>query len=343
MAETETADSPLLAQLSTRDKPWDRHKADSQEIALMYFRGGEQRRCERMLDCAHQLQFALLPQEDDQVSIRLKHARFCRQRHCPICSWRKTMMWRSRVLKAMHPRFDRGKTRSRYILEDYPKARFLHVVLTVQNPPMAQLRETCQLMSKAWGKMSRRAIFPAIGWVRSLEVTREKSKRAYPHPHYHCLLMVPPSYFGKMYLKKSAWVDMWQQALGVDYKPSVYVSAVYSKKSGETNGIESGIVEALAYNLKSDDLKLDVDWLTELTAQMTQLKSVAVGGIFKDYINEDEPDNFIRVDDDDDGEDLSQYPQWWFGWREMTQHYHRNAIVEPDSNNHSDDDIMEGE
>lgn len=335
----ETADSLLLSDLSERDKPWDRHKAESQDIALMYFHGGEQARCERMLSCADQLQFALLPQEDDQVSIRLKQARFCRQRHCPICSWRKAMMWRSRLLKALHPNFDRGKSRSRYVLEDYPKARFLHLVLTVENPPMGELRETCQAMSKAWHKMARRKAFPAIGWVRALEVTREKKKRAYPHPHYHCLLMVPPSYFksGK-YLSQVKWTELWQQALGVDYTPVVHVSAVKNLKSSETQGIESGVIEVLKYSIKSDDIKLDSDWLTELTAQMSQIKSVSVGGVFKEYVNEDEPDNFIRVDDDDDGEDLSSYPQWWFGWREMVKHYQRDKVVEPQT---KDSDTIE--
>lgn len=340
----ETADSPLLAELSERDKPWDRHKADSQDVALMYFQGGEQRRCERMLDCAHSLQFALLPQEDAQVSIRLKQARFCRQRHCPVCQWRRKMMWRSRVLKALHPKFDKGKTRNRYILEDYPKARFLKLTLTVENPPMADLRATCQLMAQAWRKLSNRKTFPAIGWVRALEITREKTKRAYPHPHYHILMMVPASYFkggkGSKYLSKDKWIDMWQQSLKCSYKPSIDVGAIKNKSTGETQGLECGVIEVLKYDLKPDELKLDADWLTELTTQMAGLQSVAVGGIFRDYINEDEPENLVRTDDDDDGEDLSSYGEWWFGYREMTKHYHRTKVVESVAN---EDATMEKE
>lgn len=330
MAETETADAPLLSDLSDRDKPWDRHKADSQEVARLYFDGGHQRRCERMLSCADQLQFALLPEDDDQISIRLKQARFCRQRHCPICSWRKAMMWRSRVLRSLHPDFDKGKSRSRYILQDYPTARFLHLTLTVKNPPMEDLRATCQLMSKAWRKLSKRRTFPAIGWIRALEVTREKDKQGYPHPHYHCLLMVPTTYFSKKYITQKQWVQMWKQSLRVSYDPVVDVRAVKSQTTGKTQGVDGGVIEVLKYDIKSDDLKLDAEWLSALTSQMTQLKSVAVGGVFKDYINEDDPDNFIRVDDDDDGEDLSQYPQWWFGWREMVNHYQRDKVVEPE-------------
>lgn len=330
------ATDPLLAELSERDKPWDRHKADSQAVALLYLQGDEQRRCEKMLECAHSLQFALLPQENDQVSLRLKSARFCRQRHCPICSWRKAMMWRSRVLKALSPDFDKGKTRSRYILTDYPKHRFLHLTLTVRNPPMEDLKATCKRMSKAWSEMARQRNFPGKGWIRALEVTRGGDGN--PHPHLHVLIMVPASYFGPGYMKKADWVQMWKKYLKVDYDPSIDIKAVKGK-GGKTQGLDSGVIEVLKYDIKSDDLKLDKDWLADLTTQMSGLKGVTVGGVFRDYINEDEPDNFIRVDDDDDGEDLSSYPQWWFGWREMTKHYHRNAVVEVDSNNDDGDTI----
>lgn len=345
MADTESDHAPILSEISPRDKPWDCHKQSSHEVAQMYFMGGEQARCERMLNCADRLQFALLPQEDDLVALRLKQARFCRQRHCPICTWRKAMMWRARVLRAMHPSFDKGKTRSRYILLDKPKARFLHLTLTVKNPPMGELRETCKIMAHAWQKMTQRKAFPAIGWIRALEVTREKKARAYPHPHLHCLLMVPTTYFTSKYLTKQEWIAMWKQALGVDYDPSISINVVKrqgkSKKDGDgsweddrdrddgINGIDCGVIEVLKYDMKPEDIKLSPEWLVELTEQMRQVKSVTVGGLFKDYINEDDPTNFINDDDNDDGEDLSQYPQWWFGWREMVKHYQRTKVIEP--------------
>ena len=67
-------------------------------------------------------------------------------------------------------------------------------------------------MNKAWQRLIQRKLFPAIGWLRSTEVTRGKDGSA--HPHFHCLLLVSSSYFsGKGYLKQNDWVEMWRSSL----------------------------------------------------------------------------------------------------------------------------------
>ena len=56
--------SPSLSELSPRDKPWDVHRAESDQIANNY-RGTEfQRYSERMDDCAQFLVFGLVPNVD---------------------------------------------------------------------------------------------------------------------------------------------------------------------------------------------------------------------------------------------------------------------------------------
>jgi hypothetical protein len=150
--------------------------------------------------------------------------------------------------------------------------------------------------------------------------------------------MVPASYFNpRVRLPKQWWIEAWRKSLKVDYDPSIDIKAVKPKGkvkvkgegSDQTQGLDSGVIEVLKYDIKSDDLKLDPQWLIDLTSQMANIKGVTVGGVFKEYINEDEPSNFIHSEDESEDEDLSQYPQWWFGWREKVKHYQRDKIVEP--------------
>ncbi len=58
---------------------------------------------------------------------------------------------------------------------------------------MEELRLTVKEMNKSWNKLVKRKQFPALGWVKSLEVTKSQDLTA--HPHFHCLLVVPSNYF----------------------------------------------------------------------------------------------------------------------------------------------------
>jgi hypothetical protein len=82
-------------------------------------------------------------------------------------------------------------------------------------------------MNAAWQRMIQRKAWPAEGFIRSLEVTRGEDGSA--HPHFHCLLAVPPSYFGRNYLSTAKWAAMWQEALRIDYTPICDVRLVKPK------------------------------------------------------------------------------------------------------------------
>ena len=319
MADSE-ASNLYLASHSERDKPWDTHRANADRVAGLYGDAGEQSRYKRMRDCAESLTFAMVAQTEETFRYRLRTAWFCRQRHCPICQWRRSMMLRSRMLKAFHPDFDLGKTRSRYVLEDYPKARFIFLTLTVRNCDICDLRATCKAMSQGWRRLINRKFFPAIGWIRSLEITRNP-QTGQAHPHFHCLLMVTSSYWKKEnYIKQDKWTQYWKEAMRLDYDPVVDVRAVKGK-DGSKYGITSGILETLKYEVKEADLVADSKWLLELTNQLTKIRAFAVGGILKEYIDENEPENYIRVDEDDNGEDLTGYPSNTYTWLSDIRRY----------------------
>ncbi|WP_250382399.1 protein rep, partial [Escherichia coli] len=97
--------------------------------------------------------------------------------------------------------------------------------LTVRNCAIGELGETLSRMNMAFQRLKDRKEFrPVQGWIRTTEVTRGSDGSA--HPHFHTLMMVPPSMFTRDYVKHARWVELWRECLRVDYDPSVDVRAV---------------------------------------------------------------------------------------------------------------------
>jgi hypothetical protein len=175
-------------------------------------------------------------------------------------------------------------------------------------------------MNQAWHKLVKRKNFPALGWVRSLEVTKSDDGSA--HPHFHCLLMVPSGYFDKSggYLNQSEWTDLWQSALKINYTPIVNVKIVKPKLGVEGDGIAAAVCETLKYSVKPDDLVSNAEWLLGLTEQLHKVRAVAVGGVLKQYLAdlEKEPEDLIHVDESSAGIELGRLH---FKWRYQTKQY----------------------
>jgi plasmid rolling circle replication initiator protein Rep len=200
------------------------------------------------------------------------------------------------------------------LVEAYPTHRWLFLTLTQKNVPIQQLRETLTEMNAAFKRLARMRIFPAIGWLRSTEITKGRDGNA--HPHFHCLLMVPSSYFnGRNYIKQTEWVALWRKCMRLDYNPILDVQAV---KQG-TKPMEL-VPELLKYVTKESDLVADRQWFLELTRQMHKMRSIATGGVLKEYLKEleQEPEDLIGEGDSLEAqEDSSLY----FGWQRSQKKY----------------------
>ncbi|MDK6280879.1 protein rep, partial [Escherichia coli] len=99
-----------------------------------------------------------------ETRLRLRDARFCRVRHCPICQWRRSLMWQARFYQSL-PK----------IVAEYPDARWLFLTLTVRNCPITELGDTLTVMNAAFQRLKDRKEFRGVlGWVRTTEVTRGK-------------------------------------------------------------------------------------------------------------------------------------------------------------------------
>ena len=181
-SKTEGGDSWYLSDISPADKPWDLHRVQSDEFErLLKLCDGRERYVERVRECSQWLTYALKAKDDGEVTLKLREARFCRVRHCPVCQWRKSLMWRARFFKAL-PK----------IQEKYPTGRWVFLTLTIKNCEISKLRSTLDGMNKAWQRLTQRKVFPALGFLKSVEVTRKDDGTA--HPHFHCLMLVPAGY-----------------------------------------------------------------------------------------------------------------------------------------------------
>lgn len=292
----------FLSEVSPQDKPWDKHRSFADTVQSHYTGSKFEKYGERISFCSQLLEFGLVPTDEDTLRFKLRAAKFCRVRHCPVCQWRRSLMWKAKAYQVL-PK----------IVEKYPTHRWLFVTLTQKNVPISELRKTLTAMNKGFKRMVERKAFPAIGWLRSTEVTRGRDGNA--HPHFHCLLLVPASYFGAGYMKQSEWVELWRESTRVDYNPIIDVQAV---KKGDNPA--SLVPELLKYCTKESDMVVDRAWFLKLTEQLHKMRAIATGGVLKQYLREleDEPDDLIGEGDDQSVEDFGRL---FFGWKPRAKRY----------------------
>ena len=268
----------FLSDIQPSEKNWDTHRAEAESVRLLYSLSTEfTKYATRIYDCSQVLKFAPTPDK-----LVLKHAFFCRVRYCPVCQWRRSLLWRAVMFQQLPA-----------IKEKYPAYRWVFLTLTVKNPHVTDLRETLKAMNSAWQRMAQTKRFKGVvkGFIRTTEVTRGKDGEMMAHPHFHALLLVDSSYFARNYIKQYEWVTMWQKALRVNYEPSVYVKAVKPSKEGEKDNLDKAICETLKYSVKPSDIAKDDDggdWLHEMTKQTLNMRFIATGGVLKGVLKPEE-------------------------------------------------------
>ena len=330
--------SQFLSDVSPNDKPWDRNKVFCGGVSaplLASEKLSHQKQGKRINECSQNLEFGwvLVSTKTGEVKLRLKYAQFCRVRYCPICQWRRALMWVSRFFDAF-PR----------IYAAHPEMRYIMLTLTVKNCAITELRSTVNQMSKAWERLTKRKDYPALGFVRSLEVTRGKDGSA--HPHFHILLAVPPSYFSGgsrgSYLSKDKWAALWQDAMRLDYKPVCDVRIVKEKVKKEKlvedlplsementtpepmKALMSAITETIKYTTKPADMVKEKAWLLEMVDQMRNVRAVALGGIFKRFLKETETEqDLITASETDVEKVVTNEGGIHFGFRRDVKRYQR--------------------
>lgn len=221
-------------------------RADAERLADVYseihkrlLAPSYQRRADLVGQCGTFLEYRVTEQDR-----RLHKANFCRDRLCPLCTWRRSLKIYGQISRVMNVLESQGFV-------------FLFLTLTIRNRSGGDLPDAVQVLYDGWRKLyHKHSVFrrQVQGTFRSLEVTRNSATGEY-HPHLHCILAVRPSYFdGKNYLPKSAWRAMWRDCAGLDYDPQVDIQRIKPRAGADgSTSLAGAAAEVAKYAVKSQD------------------------------------------------------------------------------------------
>lgn len=310
----------------------------SEFLSASYERLGLSSKAKRVTECGTLLEFAHEIGIDGSVSYvgKLHNANFCKDRLCPLCAWRRSYKIFAQVSQIME-----------LIGSQYS---FLFLTLTVPSVPSEMLSSTISRMIQAWECLRhRKAVQTSVkGFFRALEITRNndaasKSFGLY-HPHFHCVLAVPHSYFtSRAYISRDEWLRLWQSCYN-DYNITQVDIRLARDKFSDVgsdagNKLSSAVAEIAKYAVKSsdyiypDDVVLTDDVVKTLTDALSGRRLTAFGGCFKEAYQK------LQLDDAENGDlvhidsQLNPSLAWLivrYGWSagayKMTAQYIRHPI-----------------
>ena len=258
--------------VAARYRPWRKWKAHAAILARAYDAMGDEARARRVRACGSTLRFRECPNGHEK---RLAAAQFCRDRLCPLCQWRRSLVHREAVRRVLAA------------LEDQERVRYVFLTLTVPNVDEEALGAMVDRMIRAVATWARSAAWTARvrGYVRALEITVNRRTLTF-HPHLHLLLAVPvgPSgYFdgqrkGPLFWSQAQWQQAWEEAVGLP-QAIVDVRAVHGMAAAAA---EVGKYETKpgAY-LRASDPSGTAWAVGVLAGALRNRRTVEWGGIFR--------------------------------------------------------------
>ena len=210
-----------------------------------------------VLECATWLTYHV----DATGKRRLSGMNSCRNRLCPVCTWRRS-------LKTYHN--VRSITDYIAVSQELPHYKYIFLTLTVKSCAADQLRDLITELYAGQKRLRELKAFKAMckGYFCALEVTHNKESNTY-HPHFHFVCAVLPSYFtSRYYLSQAELRQMWRQSMRLDYDPQVWIRKV--------DDLSGAAAEVAKYPVKDEDI-IDVDeW--DLTADAVAAIDQALKG-----------------------------------------------------------------
>lgn len=264
-----------------KERPWKLHKKENLRLVELYKKARikdinliSDSRLFDLEHCGDTLTFL----QNAEGKKKLKSANFCRLRLCPMCQWRRSLKMFSQVKKITDK-----------ILENDKSTRFIFGTFTIKNTDAENLETCINTLNKKFKYLvdQKKTFAPAkklkqnlLGYLKAVEVTYNTKDKTY-HPHLHVIFAVKSTFFknSSNYMTKKEWINLWQQALGVDYKPQTDIRAIKS-------GTAKAVAEVAKYPVKTapilslpDDEAVEV--LKTLTFCLHKKRFVSYGGIFK--------------------------------------------------------------
>lgn len=266
-------------------EPFTKHRRFNTPIARQLAKDSETAwLAKRIANCSSRIALDVEVPDGFEPVAHLKGAKVCDARLCPFCEWRRTKAWRRRLITGLE-QFHEAK----------PKWRAVFLTLTVKNCRLGDLRATLKDMQAGWNRFRGLSFFPTSYWFKRTEITVGAGPAGSAflnggytaHPHFHVLLLVPPSYFGKRYVKQSEWQKQWQMAMRLDYPPVVDIRSAKTKSTSGSSAIDASrdaAIEAAKYASKATHLLELGDALTEFHFETQNVRYYSVSKDLKAYI-----------------------------------------------------------
>jgi plasmid rolling circle replication initiator protein Rep len=258
-----------------------KHRQYNRPIAQALMSDADTRDIGRAIaNCSSRLLLDIPLEGDELGEPLLRGAQVCNRRLCPFCEWRRTRVWRARLISGLNA-----------FAAEQPKWSGVFLTLTVRNCQMNELRDTVRHMHESLRRMTKTTVWPTEYWMRRTEVTvcRDGTDIRSVHPHLHCLLLVKPSYWSHGYVKQLEWQKQWQMAARLDYCPVVDVRRAKAKPTDEhLHGVApvAAVVEAAKYASKATDLLALGDQLPAFHYEMRGLRLYGISKPLSRYISD---------------------------------------------------------
>lgn len=258
----------------------------------------------RVADCGSFLSFAHEIDELGEISEKgkLHNANFCRDRLCPMCSWRRSFKIFGQVSQIME------QIGSQY--------QFLFLTLTIPNVKADELSSAIDKLMSSWNRFAGYKKIKKVlkGYFRALEVTYNKEQNSF-HPHFHVVLTVPIGYLtSRDYISRDEFLALWKKATRDNSITQVDIRVCKSKYSFDElkaqSALASAVAEVAKYAVKSSDYLFAgdealTDFLVETFSESLRSRRLSqFGGIFKEVYKqlkfedaESESADLIHVND----------------------------------------------
>ncbi|MBO1207095.1 protein rep [Staphylococcus nepalensis] len=281
---------------SGKQRPWRKKKIDNVSYADI-LEILKIKKAFNVKQCGNVLEF----KPTDEGYLKLHKTWFCKSKLCPVCNWRRAMKNSYQAQKVIEE-----------VVKEKPKARWLFLTLSTRNAidgdtlerSLKHLTESFRRLFK-YKKVSKNL----IGFMRSTEVTVNKNDGSY-NQHMHVLLCVESKYFrgSENYISQNDWIDLWQKALQVNYRPVANIKAIKPNRKGDKD-IQAAIKETSKYSVKSSDFLTDDDErnqeiVNDLEKGLYRKRMLSWGGLLKQKhkilnLDDSEDGNLIHISDED--------------------------------------------
>lgn len=249
-------------------------------------------RGEKMAECATKIIYNYCA---ECGSMHIAKTNLCRDRLCPLCSWRLALQRSGEMMATLN-----------HLAESGLEIRAAMITLTIKNVRLDGLSEALEAILDAWSRLRKRTIWKkwVAGYARSIEIT--KGKKGTYHPHMHIFIIWRDGYHKN--ISQRELCNLWKESLRIDYIPVCDIRAAYCSdkaldpQSQEWSGLIKAAIEATKYAL-SGKVTLGIDKPNELAGLALAVKNrrlLAYGGVIAEARKE------LKFADDDSPTDVSE-------------------------------------